>query len=437
MEKQAEINPSENVPQSIDAIFSDDRFDAILHDDRKIKEELDRYGKMQSAANRGVAECLDPQLDSVFEAYKRTTTKKSEVSAREKLETEGRIKELEHKEIETKKKLERNKTRDEGKINEMKMEVQALKNKLKNIREEQLDTPPSNVILEVLIYAVLLGSLVFIFFFYTSTIYRGFFSSLAMGDVFTRESLQKLMQDSGVFRIDSFTSGLKAIFPPLFVFVPLILAVLLHLLWDNVFHINKIWVKWSWISLVIIITMVLDGLIAYKIHEEMTKIKALMGEEKAEFYKDVNFWIILLCGFGVIIILSSVFHGLMVIRKSKNPYYIRKNKEKQYKAELETKESQLVKLMDDLEQLIESLESEMAQFRQQVISLKASLEDDGSMIITYDGKLKLCLMSFYTGWLSTVNHLNGDLEATKLAYDSFIAKRFNERISIPERYEIL
>lgn len=415
--------------------LSDDKFDAILHDDRRIQEELEMYGRKKGASNSGDPATLESQMETIYEAYKRTSSKKSEVTAKDRHQTEGEIKEMKSKEEELRSKRERVEKREQGKIADLKAQVAKLRQRLENVREEQLEMPSANSVLEGFGWIVCVGLGLFLAIFYINAIYRAFYGTVSIGNgPINQNELQSLLNDTGVFKRGILVKGLKAFLPPFFIFIPFALAASLHYIWDNLFNLSKAGRNWSLFG-VLVTAFLLDGLIAYRIHDSMVTIKRMMGQDVPEFYEDTNFYLILFCGFGAILFWSFLFHGVMVIRNSRNPHRIRKNKESNYRRALEEKESELKDTSDGLEYRIDELENEMAECRQKIVSLEAGLEDDGSMVITYDGKLKLCLQSFYSGWVSTVKFLGGDLVATQAAFDTFLARHFTRTQSLSERQE--
>lgn len=75
-------------------------------------------------------------------------------------------------------------------------------------------------------------------------------------------------------------------------------------------------IKYILLALIILVTLILDSFMAFKIHEETTKALSLIYDESEasqftrEWFKDVNFYIVLFMGFVVFIMWSIIFHAI-------------------------------------------------------------------------------------------------------------------------------
>lgn len=224
---------------------------------------------------------------------------------------------------------------------------------------------------------------IYLFLFYTSIAHNGFYgidiNSLIDGDKLAIGILPNF-QDL-VLAIQ--TNYILVVFPIVFFAFGTVLHIFLE---------SESKFKYLTISAVFLITLMLDAFIAYKIHNEIEKALGLIydGDELLRFtdvwYKDINFYIILLMGFVVFIMWSIILHSILkeidkqsLIKIINKKIQIKRRELEELKAQLNRHESEIKKQMSAKDSNMKILEKEI------------------------DNTIIEKINSFYTGWVGYIN----------------------------------
>jgi single-stranded DNA-specific DHH superfamily exonuclease len=88
-------------------------------------------------------------------------------------------------------------------------------------------------------------------------------------------------------------------------------------------------------------------------------------------------------------------------------------------------EQDLTSLEDALEEERKKLEEAMSANRIKIVQLQGTLLED-KVIVTYEGRLKLCLDAFYTGWIKYLCHKGEDISPCEQTFRTFIGSHFTQ-----------
>lgn len=155
--------------------------------------------------------------------------------------------------------------------------------------------------------------------------------------------------------------------------------------------------KFLWIALLVLVTFILDSLMAYKIHEETIKAYRLiydqeeileMGLDKP-WLQDVNFHIVLMMGFLIFLIWSIIFHQVMHEWSKKDELNSRIRQIDRYEKVIEKYNSDL----DDLKSKLDANDLKIDKYEQEK---KMGIVNINDLIDNID--------TFTEGW---IRYLNG------------------------------
>ncbi len=148
----------------------------------------------------------------------------------------------------------------------------------------------------------------YLFVFYSSASFSAFFKTFNLNEIgvansiFDAQAISKALQD-GITELLLITT---------IPFVFLALGYLIHK-----FQEGTSWVKHPKIFLLMLVTFVFDGILAFEITNKIQKIQALNNFQEAsdltikDAFNDVNFWLIIFAGFVVYVIWGFVFSFVM------------------------------------------------------------------------------------------------------------------------------
>ena len=309
----------------------------------------------------------------------------------------------------------------ENKIKESQIDVDRIETKLGEIEDEidekqkllrdfklgslskdhllgQVKPPNKEAFIITSFFGIMLS--IFIFFFYVAVVYKALFMS--------QEELLEGMR-SGEFGINllpnwseivsAMSTNTMIVFAP-FVFFAFGYAI--HLLISA----SKNKLKWLGVAAVVIITFLLDYLLALRIHDRMNESQAIMGLEENSQFEDVL--IVLIFGFVVYIIWSVIFHSWMNELSKRN-------------------------IPQSLAKHIQELKDEKASLREEKAGLKntvAKLENEIVQINRNRGKgvsasmINKSLSIFTTGWFNFLSGLGDEgkelIEKSQEVFQKFV-----------------
>jgi peptidoglycan hydrolase CwlO-like protein len=217
---------------------------------------------------------------------------------------------------------------------------------------------------------------IYLFLFYVATIYKVFYFNAVQIAESSTGTISALPAPGELSEALSYNYLL--LFAP-FLFFGFGYAV--HVLLEN-----KSRLKYLFVSLVLLVTFLLDFLMAYKIHKNTSDAELLISDSlPIPLFEDSNFYIILFMGFVVYIIWSILLNAL--INEWKKRDVIGKRKE----------------MIDKIDQLIEEEEIKIGNFKAEIKLKEGNIRGLNEVInglkIPVD-KLKYCLSELNAGWLS-------------------------------------
>ncbi len=305
----------------------------------------------------------------------------------------------------------------EGKIKNCNDNIEDLNGKIEDLQKEKNDiiagkeTVNKNQRLQLIIGLIIIVPLtVYLFMFYSSTIYSAFFR-----DPETMDSLANAMFDSNALS-SAYKGGVTGF---LFVLLAPIIFMALGFILHN-FSANKERLKYAAILLV---TFAFDCVLAYKIGEQLHEFKKLFDPSVTGNYsiidglKDVNTYAVIFCGFIAYFIWGLVFDIIMTA-------YDKLDLKK-------TQTASLTRKIADCKASINKENANISGFNDQINYIKKEISDlqyklNKTSIFDYDIILRE-LANFFTGWMTQMTILmSGDDSAQKEAKD--IYEKFYEAV---------
>ena len=264
---------------------------------------------------------------------------------------------------------------------------------------------------------------IYLVFFYSSAINASFFRNMQQmvnsgsnGDVSLM--LNSIFDVKGIF-----TAGPQLIFTYLGAFIFFGFGILPH-----IFHHEKS--KYSLIKVIIaiILCLVIDSLLAYKIDSGIHDLKSMMGiaDPTWVWYKSVNFYLVLAFGFGTYLLWGFIYEATLAEHEKKNV---------NAKAEIEIKG--LKKRIREIENEIISNKANMVELQKQIDSLKIEIEVLKKQLEQASLKpeeLRRNMEQFYAGWLVFLNGTN-ELNINKESCEN-IYKQFQESLNLKLNHQL-
>lgn len=220
---------------------------------------------------------------------------------------------------------------------------------------------------------------IYLFLFYVSTIYKAFyFEATTIAE--SSDGIISALPAPGELS-EALSSNYLLLFAP-FLFFGFGYAV--HVLLDA-----RSKIKYIWVFLVLLVTFILDFLLAYKIHKINADAQALINDEPPiALFEDSNFYIILFMGFVVYIIWSILLNASINEWKKRNIIGRRVDMIKSIKDDI----SSIKENIEILKEEIKMKESLIEQLNEELKGVKIPIN-----------KLKFCLSELYTGWIQFIN----------------------------------
>lgn len=257
---------------------------------------------------------------------------------------------------------------------------------------------------------------IYLIFFYSSAINASFFRNMQQMVNSGSNDDVSLMLNS-IFDVKGiFTAGPQLIFTYLGAFIFFGFGILPH-----IFHHEKS--KYSMVKVVtaIIVCLIIDSLLAYKIDSGIHDLKTMMGiaDPTWVWYKSVNFYLVLAFGFGTYLLWGFIYEASLTEHEKKDV---------NAKAELEIKG--LKKRIREIENEILLCHADILDLQKQIDSLKIEIEalkkqlDQASL---KPEELRRNMEQFYAGWLVFLNGTN-ELTANKESCAN-VYKQFQESLN--------
>ncbi len=262
-----------------------------------------------------------------------------------------------------------------------------------------------------LIIGVVMGA-IYIICFYVSAVYSGIIRNI--GTELEGDDVQIQTLFSSVFVSDAFTMfDFHWIAPILLFSFALVLDILVSSFQKTARIIS--------VSLAVLLTLFLDGLIAFKIEEKIQEIKSMTGFTDAEhhWYSSADFYIVILMGFFGTLAWGILFHNLKkeVAKTDANRVValeIRHLQDLKRKAD---------KLVFEFEALFADLEAKMGKL---LLDIKQLKKRQNTLVFS-KAELEKSINDFYNGWLSYINGL-GNRITLKQDCEAVLQKFYIEHI---------
>jgi len=342
------------------------------------------YGLHQAYLLGGSPAGLKVSLQKVYFDFKEKV--KLNVEQQEDLKRPARIKLEEHK---------GNIERWENKIKNTKEEViPRLKQRIESLKEEkaQIQKNPKEIIGDAtgrpsffIGSVILLFLTVYLFVFYSSASYSAFFKLFSLNEIGVANSIFDAQAISKALK-DGITELMLILTIP---FVFLGLGYLIHKIQEE-----KGYKKFLKIGVLIVVTFIFDGILAYEITEKIYNIKRENSfGDMPEFsvslaVTSVNFWLIIFAGFIVYLIWGFVFDFVLdAFGKLDKVKLALKEKDRQ----IQDADKQILELSSEVDKMNHDIGDSKTQ-------IKKLNETINSVIIPRE--FEQDAFSFMTGWLT-------------------------------------
>lgn len=359
---------------------------------RANRKPLRDWGHEQAGLNRGDAAALECHLRWIREGHivDETYNERDEV-ARKKQIGFGIIE---------KEKEKSNKERDQQQIKEVVIidKQNQIGNFKDSIEEKKIQIADGTIrstynSAHFWLYTVLCFFIsVYLIFFYSSAINASFFRNMAQMVNSGSNDDVSLMLNS-IFDVKGiFTPGSQLIFTYLGAFIFFGFGILPH-----IFNHEKTKFRMLKVIAAVIVCLVIDGLLAYKIDSGIHELKTMMGIADTSWiwFQSVNFYLVLAFGFGTYLLWGFIYEASLAEHEKKNV---------NAKAEIEIK--RLKKRIREIEKEIIQDTANIAELQKQIDGLKIEIEAMKKQLEQASLKpeeLKRNMEQFYAGWLVFLN----------------------------------
>jgi len=267
------------------------------------------------------------------------------------------------------------------------------------------------------LYAALCSILsVYLVFFYASVIHASFFRSMQQlvnsgsNDDVTL-MLNSIFDVNGIFKLSP-----QLLFTYLGAFIFFGFGLLPHL-----FHSEESKTKTIKVALAVIVCLVVDALLAYKIDSGIHELKTMMGiaDNGWIWYKSVNFYLVLTFGFGTYLLWGFLYEAAIKENEKKNVSAKGEIEIKGLKTKIRNLENEILAEKEK----IKELEKEISALILEINRLKKQIEQAALK----PEELMRNMEHFYSGWLQYLLGLN-DNNSNKQACED-VYKRFQASIN--------
>lgn len=374
-------------------------------------ETYHQYGVRICARVNGSHPALTPFLSKIYNAEKQRQHQDEETQNRireqhrqEISELDGLIAQKENQKSGTEIKIQNN----EGKLSDAKERLSTAK-----ARDGEINRMAR---IKLIIGSLILLLLtIYLFIFYSSTFYSAF---LYQPDPNSELSLGSAMLNSRAYS-EAFQLGVGS-----FVFIitaPIIFLGLGYSL--HFFMVQKGGVKWFKIAALLLITLMFDCILAYKIGEIMYNIWAARQWEIVPTFDmsmaihDINSWAVIFCGFIVYLIWGIVFDMIMTAYEE-----LRSNKH-----EINQLQSQISNYQDQINLLRQEIVNTDGEISVLTNKKRGILERINNSVLVDYTLIKTALSDFIAGWvymMSALGHSTEDQDNARQIYNDTITQLF-------------
>ncbi len=286
------------------------------------------------------------------------------------------------------------------KIDESNDKIKNYQNKIDSLKEERRQIEAGKEIVNkeqrmrmVIGLVILIPLTIYLFMFYSSTFYSAFFR-----DASTLTNVMNTMFDSQALT-HAYNDGL---FELMFVLsAPIIFLGLGYVL--HIFSMSEEKSKYLKMGAILIVTLMFDCILAYKIGEQMHTLGIIIGQYPVDLdytvsmaIKDINTWAVIFCGFIVYVIWGFVFDMIM------SAY-----------SKMDVKKARLSAIDADLKNYDEKEEAEkqvVSGLKMQIKALEAKIQTLtgklGSDVFVSVAQIKTEMTNFFLGWIKMMTVLS-------------------------------
>lgn len=305
---------------------------------------------------------------------------------------------------------------EKEKIDDKESQVHSLKSK-KNKLETENKTNKNALVNFIIGSVILVGMTIYLFIFYSSTAYSAFFKQFGLdnteivSEMFDSQALSNALNDGATELI------FVLLIPTLF----LGLGYVIHQFGATTKNKSEAKLNILKIVALYLITFIFDGLLAYKISASMYEVKAAGSLEELPPYTlsmasgNVDFWMVIFCGFVAYVIWGLVFSFLM-----KN--YEELHKHTSEINEINTQMEELRNQIATLKNNVTNLKNDIAKLEGEVTKINNSLSQ--GFVIDW-GEIKSALSAFNQGWIAFMTLQNmptEDIGEVSKIYDKFVVE---------------
>ena len=307
---------------------------------------------------------------------------------------------------------------EDEKINNIQLEIQDLNAKKTKLATENKTN--KNALVNFIIGLVIItGLTIYLFIFYSSTAYSAFFKEFGLdnteivSEMFDSQALSNALNDGAT----------ELLFILLIPTIFLGLGYVIHQFESKTQNKNEVKMNVIKIIALYLITFLFDCFLAYKISASMYEVLKAGSLEDSPSYTlsmasgNVDFWIVIFCGFVAYIIWGLVFSFVM-----KNYEDLHKNTSviNQINSNIQDLSNQIAKLKTNTT----TLKNEIAKLKGEVKKIENSLSQ--GIVIDWN-EIKTALSAFNQGWIAFMTLQN--MPATEIEEVSNIYEKFIEGIN--------
>ncbi len=276
------------------------------------------------------------------------------------------------------------------KISETKNKIQEVENKL------QLELNNVDVIKKRILFGLTIMSLLWIYFFYLNTFYTGLV-----------KDWQLYYQNTPNANFQMFTLEALGTFG-FHWFIPLGIFSVLGLIW-----LFKTKDKKHLFLLVIGIGLLVDFAIAYMINAAHNEFIRRLGDSEIIFYLDVNFYIVLILGFGSQLALTFTASEYVDLANSDS---IKKKAQIEKTQFEQTIENVLTPALNDLKKEAESKKSELEYLKSKLSQLETLQPTE---FVIDNKQIEYLVNTYYNGWVIAFSNFMWSKEEMEIKRNAF------------------
>jgi len=402
----------EQIQESQPLQISESNNESILR-----RKPLREWGFIEAGVNRGDEMALESYLRAIREGHLVDEKNNTEEENKRKRDVE---KNISNKEAQ-KNNLDIEKTHIKeviigDKENQIKTKFTEIDNKKSEIVEGRIES--GYIGARFWLYTALTVIIsIYLIFFYASVINASFFRSMQQ-IVNSGSSDDIILLLNSIFDVNGiFVASKKLIFTYLGAFIFFGFGILPHLFKSATDKLSSFKVIMS-----VIVCLIIDALLAYKIDSGIHELKIMIGRADNEWawYKSINFYLVLTFGFGTYILWGVLYESAIAEYQKKNLTATANIEISSLKNQIRILENEILterEKIKDLEKQIEALNKE-------IVAIKKELE----YTTQRPEELKRNMEHFYSGWLRYLlgaNENNAKKDSCDMVY-----KRFQDSINI-------